>query len=248
MEDKVNLEKMKKDMYLTVHLNALAVKTRIRDHLHQCKFELERLKRSYRATINAEHKLHANTQQSIKWQEPGILKLVSMYNAPPYAIMPHIIPRDGIFLLDVGLDDDTMVNWCVEEEAQLMHERAVIQEWMLAEWGAIRGASNNAVWKKKVQCIPCTWPVGESWGPSDGALLQAACDQAQSSFRDEDDAESVEGEEGDCEEDLEYGEIGDKELMDAIEDIALVDEYRCVRIYYTVATNGVLEELDMVSS
>ncbi|KAG1896097.1 uncharacterized protein F5891DRAFT_1130422 [Suillus fuscotomentosus] len=251
-EDKVNLEKMKKDVYLMVHLNALAVKTRIRDRLRQRKFEFERLERSYRATIN----------------EPGILKLVSTYNglcyqlrslirqrrAPPYAVMPHIIPRDGIFLLDVdddiwqdvGLDDDTIappawlsddavrngirlqleVDRCMEEEAQLMHERAVIQEWMLAEWGAIRGASNNAVWKKKVQCIPCAWPVGESWGPSDEALLQAARDQAQSSFRDEDDAESVEGEEGDCEGDLEYGEIGDEELMDAIEDIALVDEYR----------------------
>ncbi|KAG1819999.1 hypothetical protein EV424DRAFT_1472573 [Suillus variegatus] len=288
--DKVNLQKMKKDIYLTVRLNALAVKTCIRDHLRQRKFELERLERSYRATINAEHKLHANTQQSIKRREPGILKLVSTYNglcsqlrslicqrrAPPYAIMPHIIPRDGIFLLDVdddiwqdvGLDDDTMappawlsddavrngirlqleVDQCVEEEARLMRERAVIQEWMLAEWGAIRGASNNAVtdavmsfhlrsradelinicvvWKKKVQCIPCAWPVGESWGPSDEALLQAARDQAQSSFRDEVDAESVEGEEGDCEGDLEYGEIGDEELMDAIEDIALADEYR----------------------
>ncbi|KAG1849737.1 hypothetical protein F4604DRAFT_1883754 [Suillus subluteus] len=143
-EDKVNLQKMKKDIYLTVRLNALAVKTRIRDRLRQCKFELDRLERSYRATINA----------------------------PPYAIMPHIIPCDGIFLLDVdddiwqdvGLDDDTMappawlsddairngihlqleVDWCVEEEARLMRERAVIQEWMLAEWGAIRGASNNA--------------------------------------------------------------------------------------------------------
>lgn len=51
-EDKVNLEKMKKDIYLTVRLNALAVKTCIRDHLHQRKFELERLKRSYRATVN----------------------------------------------------------------------------------------------------------------------------------------------------------------------------------------------------
>ncbi|KAG1878578.1 hypothetical protein C8R48DRAFT_745225 [Suillus tomentosus] len=237
-EDKVNLQKMKKDIYLTVRLNALAVKTRIRDRLRQRKFELERLERSYRATINAEHKLHANTQQSIKRREPGILKLVSTYNAPPYAIMPHIIPRDGIFLLDVdddiwqdvGLDDDTMAPpaWlsddAVRNGIRLQLEEARLMQWMLAEWGAIRGASNNAgndvavtdavmsfhlrsradelvnicvVWKKKVQ-------FGESWGPSDEALLQAARDQAQSSFRDEDDAESG---------DLEY-------------DIALADEYR----------------------
>lgn len=254
----------------------------------------------------AENKLHANTEHSIKRREPGILKLVSIYNglcsqlrslirqhrAPPSAVPPHIIPRDGIFLLDVdddiwqdvGLDDDTMmppawlsddvvrngirlqleVDRCMEEEARLMQERSVIQEWMLAEWEAIQGALNNAgmygyallsivvsdfavtdavmsfhlqsradelvnicvVWKKKVQCIPCAWPVGESWGPSDEVLLQAACNQVQSSFWHEDD-ESVEGEEeGDCNGDLEYGEIGDEELMDAIEDIALADEYR----------------------
>ncbi|KAG1725965.1 hypothetical protein EDB19DRAFT_1643732, partial [Suillus lakei] len=147
-----------------------------------------------------------------------------------------------------GIRFQLEVDRCMEEEARLMRERAVIQEWMLAEWEAIRGASNNAgmcrfisfhlwsradelvnicvVWKKKVQCIPCAWPVGESWGPSDEALLQAARDQVQSSFCDEDDAESVEGEEGDYKGDLEYGEIGDEELMDAIEDIALADEYR----------------------
>jgi hypothetical protein len=51
-EDKVNLERMKKDIYLTVRLNALAIKTRIRDRLRQRKFELERLERSYRATVN----------------------------------------------------------------------------------------------------------------------------------------------------------------------------------------------------
>ena len=51
-EDKVNLEKMKKDIYLTVRLNALAVKTCICDCLRQRKFELERLERSYRATVN----------------------------------------------------------------------------------------------------------------------------------------------------------------------------------------------------
>ncbi|OJA16961.1 hypothetical protein AZE42_12579 [Rhizopogon vesiculosus] len=51
MDEKANLAKMKKDIYLTVHLNACAVKTHIRDHLRQCKFELERLERSYRATV-----------------------------------------------------------------------------------------------------------------------------------------------------------------------------------------------------
>ncbi|KAG2122530.1 hypothetical protein BD769DRAFT_1629198 [Suillus cothurnatus] len=260
-EDKVNLEKMKKDIYLTVHLNAHAIKTHICDHLCQRKFELERLERSYRATVNAECKLHANTQHSIKRREPGILKLITTYNglcsqlrsliqqrrAPPSAVPPHIIPRDGIFQLDVdddiwqdvGLDDDPLnppawlsddkvrngiqlqleADWCNEEEARLMRERAVLQEWMLAEWdiadpvmsfhlGSRADELVNicVIWRKKVQCIPYK------------ALVQAAFSQARSSFRDEDDDdESLEGDrEGDGESDLEYGEIEDEELMDAI--------------------------------
>jgi hypothetical protein len=51
-EAKADLAKMKKDLYLTVRLNARAVKTRIRDRLRQRKFELERLERSYRTSIN----------------------------------------------------------------------------------------------------------------------------------------------------------------------------------------------------
>ncbi|KAG1787991.1 uncharacterized protein HD556DRAFT_1245804 [Suillus plorans] len=130
MEDKVNLEKLKKNIYLTVHLNAYAITTHIRDCLCQQKFELERLERSYRVTVNAECKLHVSTQHSIKHQEPGILKFITTYNslcsqlrslirqqrAPPSAVPPHIIPCDGIFQLnvdddiwqDVRLDDDTL--------------------------------------------------------------------------------------------------------------------------------------------
>ncbi|KAG1738078.1 uncharacterized protein EDB91DRAFT_1237789 [Suillus paluster] len=253
VEDKAELEKMKRDVYLTARLNARAVKSRIRDRLHQRKFELERLERSYRASINTE-KLHVNTQHSIKRREPGILKLVSTYNglAPPFAIPPHSIPRDGIFQLDVddniwqdiGLDDATVnppawlsdkavrngihsqleVDHCLEEEARLMRERSVMQEWMLTEWEGIQGALTNAVvlafhlasradelvnicvaWRRKVQ-----------WGPSD---------EVQPSFRDEDD-QSVGPVGEDDEGDSDYDEIGDDELMDAIEDIALVDEYR----------------------
>ncbi|KAG1727336.1 hypothetical protein EDB19DRAFT_1897559 [Suillus lakei] len=288
VEDKAELEKMKKDVYLTARLNARAVKTCIRDHLRQRKFELERLERLYRASINAE-KLHANTQHSIKRREPGILKLVSTYNglcshirslirqqrAPPFAIPPHSIPRDGIFQLDVddniwqdiGLDDATVnppawlsdeavrnsirlqleVDRCFEEEARLMREQSVMQEWMLTEWEGIQDALSNAaedvvltfhltscvdelanicvVWRRKVQCIPCAWSVVDSWGPSDEVLLRATHEQAQPSFRDEDD-QSVGPVEEDNEGDSDCGEIGDDELMDAIEDIALVDEYR----------------------
>ncbi|KAG1882379.1 hypothetical protein F4604DRAFT_1577463 [Suillus subluteus] len=287
VEDKAELEKMKRDVYLTARLNARAVKSHIRDRLGQRKFELERLERSYRASINTE-KLHANTQHSIKRRKPGILKLVSTYNGlcsqiqslirqqrvPPFAIPPHSIPHDGIFQLDVddniwqdiGLDDTTVnppawlsdeairngirsqleVDRCLEEEAWLMRERSVMQEWMLTEWEGIQGALMNAgsdivlafhlasradelvnicvAWRRKVQCVPCAWSV-DRWGPSDEVLLRATHEQVQPSFRDEDD-QSVGPVGEDDEGDSDYDEIGDDELMDVIEDIALVDKYR----------------------
>ncbi|KAG2063600.1 hypothetical protein BDR04DRAFT_1163523 [Suillus decipiens] len=252
---KAELEKMKKDVYLTARLNACTVKTRIQDHLHQQKFELERLERLYRASINAE-KLYTNMQHSIKRHKPGILKL----RAPPFAIPPHSIPCDGIFQLniddniwqDIGLDDAT-VNppaWLSDEAVRnsiWLQLESVMQEWMLMEWEGIQDALSNAaedvvltfhltsctnelanicvVWRRKFQCIPCTWSVVDSWEPSDEVLLQATHEQAQPSFRDKDD-QSVGPVEEDNEGDSDCGEIGDDELMDAIEDIALVDEYR----------------------
>ncbi|KAG2336961.1 hypothetical protein BDR05DRAFT_978650 [Suillus weaverae] len=256
----INLEKMKKDIYLTVCLNARTIKTHICDRLHQQKFELERLERLYRATVNAERKLH-----------PGILKLITTYNvSTSFCCSPYIIPCDGIFQLnvdddiwqDVGLDDDTLnppawllddkvrngiwlqleVDHCNEEEVRLMQERAILQEWMLVEWDSTQTALNKLVtdpvmsfhlrshadelvnicifWRKKVQCILCMWPMI--------ALVQAAFSQARLSFWDEnDDDKSLKGDkEGNGESDLEYGEIEDEELMDAIEEIALADEYR----------------------
>ncbi|KAG2030269.1 hypothetical protein BDR03DRAFT_936698 [Suillus americanus] len=139
MQAKADLEKMKNDTYLTVHLNAHAVKIRIRDCLHQCKFELERLERFTSHVFSAEHKIHASTQYSIKCREPGVLKLVSTYNglcaqlwslicqrrAPPSAVPPHPIICEGIFLLDVdseiwkdiGLDKDSInpPAWLLDE-------------------------------------------------------------------------------------------------------------------------------------
>ncbi|KAG1838530.1 hypothetical protein DFJ58DRAFT_718722 [Suillus subalutaceus] len=116
---KADLEKMKNNTYLTVRLNARAVKICIRDRLRQRKFDLERLERLYRATINAEHKIRTSTQ---------ILKLVSTYNSlctqlrslirqwrvPPSTVPPRPIIREGIFLLDV--DDEIWQDIGVKEK------------------------------------------------------------------------------------------------------------------------------------
>ena len=43
---------LKTNKYLTARMNALALKHRLRDRLRQHKFEMERLERSYRRTMN----------------------------------------------------------------------------------------------------------------------------------------------------------------------------------------------------
>lgn len=46
------LATMKKDKYLVTRMNALALKECLRDRLRQRKFEMERLERNYRRTMN----------------------------------------------------------------------------------------------------------------------------------------------------------------------------------------------------
>ncbi|KAF9231673.1 hypothetical protein BU15DRAFT_90847 [Melanogaster broomeanus] len=176
----------KRRAVLGVRMNARALKTRIRERLRQRKFELERLERAYRTTTN-ENKLQDNVQAAIRRREPTILKLVSNYNtlckqlhtlidvgtAPPGAIVPPCISREGIFQLDVdddlwqdiGLDDATTdpplwladecvrmgirhlleYDRCVEEEARVCRERCVLQEWMISEWNNLQKARGDAV-------------------------------------------------------------------------------------------------------
>ncbi|GBE78980.1 hypothetical protein SCP_0201770 [Sparassis crispa] len=125
--ERAQLVRLARNVFLRIRMNARAIKHRIRDHLHQCKFELERLERSYRQTIN-NNKLSTHAESSIKRREPSILKLAKTYNdlcmqmstlirqrkAPRFAIVPPPIQSNGLFKLDVdddiwqdvGLDDD----------------------------------------------------------------------------------------------------------------------------------------------
>jgi len=122
-------------------MNAHALKARLRDRLRQRKFELEKLERSYRNTIN-ELNLRNHTEASIKRREPAIVKIVSTYNtlcdqlyalirqrkAPVGAIAPLHISRDGIFQLDVddeiwqdvGLEDEVVnpPRWLADERVR----------------------------------------------------------------------------------------------------------------------------------
>jgi hypothetical protein len=48
---RAKLVALRGNVFLQVRMNALAVKTRIRDRLRQRKFELERIERAYRQTV-----------------------------------------------------------------------------------------------------------------------------------------------------------------------------------------------------
>lgn len=52
VDEMTALDTMKKDKYLIARMNALALKERLRDRLRQRKFEMERLERNYRRTMN----------------------------------------------------------------------------------------------------------------------------------------------------------------------------------------------------
>jgi hypothetical protein len=52
LEGRQNLQRLQDSRYLQVRLEALALKTRIRERVRQRKFELERLERAYRQAIH----------------------------------------------------------------------------------------------------------------------------------------------------------------------------------------------------
>jgi len=52
VSDQANLKGLRNNAYLRIRMNARAVKTRLRDRLRSRKFEVEKLERSYRRTVN----------------------------------------------------------------------------------------------------------------------------------------------------------------------------------------------------
>lgn len=52
VSETTQLKRLRDDVFLRSRMNALAIKQRLRDRLRQRKFEIEKLERSYRRTIN----------------------------------------------------------------------------------------------------------------------------------------------------------------------------------------------------
>jgi hypothetical protein len=137
---------------------------------------------------HSDSKLRGHVENSLKRQEPTIVRLAKSHNdlcrqindlicrnkAPPGAIAPREIERDGLFNLDVddeiwqdtGLDDaydggepprwlgDEAVRQgirsllehdrCGEEEVRIIRERTAMQEWMQEEWDVNLAAQATA--------------------------------------------------------------------------------------------------------
>ncbi|RDB20434.1 hypothetical protein Hypma_012497 [Hypsizygus marmoreus] len=115
---RANLKTLEKNKFLQARMNALALKQHIRAWLRDRKFELERLERAYRHSQSSANKLHDHVTSQVKRHEPGIMQLCKKYNdlcsemeqrkqrreAPPGAVIPPRIEKEGLFKLDV--DDD----------------------------------------------------------------------------------------------------------------------------------------------
>ncbi|GBE84393.1 hypothetical protein SCP_0603720 [Sparassis crispa] len=214
------------NVFLRIRMNAHAIKHRIRDRLHQCKFELKHLERSYRQTIN-NNKLSTHAESSIKRREPGILKLAKMYNnlcmqmstlirqrkAPRFAIVSPPIQSNGLFKLDI--DDDIWQDVGLDDDA----DTDAVSQWLGDETSQVRA-------------ILCLTPMSSSWGPSEQELRDAAVYQVTGKW-DKDESLMAQYNSGENQDDDEErvsfdpptDSEDDGELVDAAEVVAFNDAY-----------------------
>jgi hypothetical protein len=117
VDGRINLKKIVESKYLQLRIKAQGLKTRIRDHLRNRKFELDRLEQSHRLS-SGEGKLQNHIKSSFHSRGPQIQRLTKTYNetcsqihrlidqgdAPLGAQVPNKIEKESLFKLDV--DDE----------------------------------------------------------------------------------------------------------------------------------------------
>jgi hypothetical protein len=140
---------------------------------------------------------------------------------------------------------------CLEEMQRIRHERISMQEWFLEEWVVLQEAlgctTDNRVvyqlheqekrllricvtWEQATKGIPCELP--NEWGPSQVELSNARKYELKEQVLIASDHNSDEGmeedreEEDEEEEDMEEEDMENAELLDNMEMMALIDEFR----------------------
>ncbi|KIJ59237.1 hypothetical protein HYDPIDRAFT_33388 [Hydnomerulius pinastri MD-312] len=145
---------------------------------------------------------------------------------------------------------------CVEEEQRLLQERCYLQEWLVAEVTAVEAAKANQVeagdidmlfalnvrreelcqlamrWQTKVQPMPTAWPMPASWGSVHNTEVPGPGGRGRDGglgdgevWVDEDDDWESEGEKEDDVTNW-YWVASDDELLDALENFGLWDQWR----------------------
>ncbi|KAJ2936436.1 hypothetical protein H1R20_g659, partial [Candolleomyces eurysporus] len=184
VSDAADLRKLLNNKYLQVCMQAKALKTWIQAKLRNRKFELERLNRVYHQASASERRLKNHVEGQFSRSQPNLLDLVKSYNslcveiekligshhAPPHAVAPKQLEREGLFSLDVddaiwddhGLDDHTqeiplwlgnqqvkdgikaflMKSRCEEEQQYLQREVEGLVKWFMEEWNLIEVSLN----------------------------------------------------------------------------------------------------------
>ncbi|OJA10545.1 hypothetical protein AZE42_11907, partial [Rhizopogon vesiculosus] len=164
------------------------------------------------------------------WQDIGL--------DDPNNLPPGWLANDGVWQ---GIKYMLDLDRCEEEAACVMRERCTLQEWMEEEWMRVECVKEQfnrdedmlfvldqhatmlaemcVTWQEKVHGIPCLWPMPQEWGPLPEKLT-AAASHHHDSVANGSLALVVDDEDY---EDLSDGDDG--ELLDTIEDIALIDEY-----------------------
>ncbi|KAJ7661818.1 hypothetical protein B0H17DRAFT_1212137 [Mycena rosella] len=130
IDDKVALNKIRKNKYIELRINAHALKRHLRDRLRARKFERDQVERSSRRQQASEQKLLAHTDSAVKRREPQISHLKNDYNklcdaivieiwekrAPRGAVAPELINTKALYALDV--DDAIWQDVGLQDEGQ----------------------------------------------------------------------------------------------------------------------------------
>ncbi|KAL6302529.1 hypothetical protein BKA93DRAFT_827420 [Sparassis latifolia] len=248
--ERLQLSRLINNAFLRLRMNVHTIKQRIRDRLRQCKFELERLERSYRQMVNISPQLIQGNGLFKLDVDDDIWQDVGLDDDDDIAAVPHWLGDETV---REGIKNRLLLDRCNEEEERLREERCSLQEWFAEEWTSNERACVDAgdnpdllyqldcqreslcrlcvTWQARVRMIPCKRDMTETWGPSEAQLTAAAAYEITGSWDDEGDGiRSVNAaRDANDEDEVSFDEATDPEddgeLLDAAEGAALTDAY-----------------------